>query len=106
MKMWKEVVAVKRVFKEMSSATKMELGKIRCEISGTTREVSGACSGVSANMKNASKIDVSLELFGWHFNRVLNILISGSSTSAARTRLGRLEVSDFGNENSARRRPQ
>lgn len=64
MKMWKEVVAVKRVFKEMSSATKMELGKIRCEIAGTTREVSGACSGVSTNMKNASKIDVSSELFG------------------------------------------
>lgn len=59
MKMWKEVVAVKRVFKEMSTTTKMELGKIRCEIAGTTREVSGACSGVSANMRNASKMDVS-----------------------------------------------
>jgi hypothetical protein len=59
--MWKEVVAVKRVFKEMSSATKIELGKIRCEIVGTTREVSGACSGVSVNMRNATKIDVSLK---------------------------------------------
>jgi rootletin len=59
MKMWKEVVAVKRVFKEMSSSTKMELGKIRCEIAGTTREVAGACSGVSVNMRNATKMDVS-----------------------------------------------
>lgn len=57
--MWKEVVAVKRVFKEMSSATKTELGKIRCEISGTTREVSGACSGVLSKMRSASKLDVT-----------------------------------------------
>lgn len=59
MKMWKDVVAVKRVFKEMSASTKIELGKIRCEITGTTREVSGACSAVSANMRNVSKMDVS-----------------------------------------------
>jgi hypothetical protein len=59
--MWKEVVAVKRVFKEMSSETKIQLGKIHCEIAGTTREVSGACSGVSVNLRNATKIDVSLK---------------------------------------------
>ena len=57
--MWKEVVAVKRVFKEMASCTKIDLGKIRCEIAGTNREVAGACSGVSVNLRNVSKIDVS-----------------------------------------------
>lgn len=53
--MWKEVVAVKRIFKEMSSTTKMDLGKLRCEISGTTREIVGA----SASLRNSNKIDVS-----------------------------------------------
>lgn len=57
--MWKEVVSVKRVFKEMATTTKMELGKMRCEIAGTNREVSGACSGVSVSIRNASKNDVS-----------------------------------------------
>jgi rootletin len=54
-KMWKEVVAVKRVFKEMASVTKIDLGKIRCEIAGTVRELGGA----TVNMRNASKLDVS-----------------------------------------------
>lgn len=57
--MWKEVVGVKRMFKEMASVTKMDLGKIRCEIAGTNREVVGACSGMSVNIRNASKMDVS-----------------------------------------------
>lgn len=61
LKMWKEVVAVKGMFKEMSSVTKNDLGKLRCEIAGTNREVSGACSGVSVNMRNANKMDVSFE---------------------------------------------
>jgi rootletin len=59
LKMWKDVVAVKRLFKEMTTTTKMELGKMRCEIAGTNREVAGACSGVSVNIRNASKMDVS-----------------------------------------------
>ncbi|XP_070507489.1 rootletin-like isoform X2 [Chironomus tepperi] len=57
LKMWKDVVSVKRMFKEMAQTTKIDLGKLRCEISGTTREVSGACSGVSVNMRNANKMD-------------------------------------------------
>lgn len=81
MKMWKEVVAVKRVFKEMSSATKTELGKIRCEIAGTTREVSGACSGVSANMRNASKLDVRERLYLMLFKSSLKFLFLNSGGS-------------------------
>jgi rootletin len=63
LKMWKEVVSVKRMFKEMASVTKMDLGKLRCEIAGTTREVGGACSGVSVSLRNASKVDVSERFF-------------------------------------------
>ncbi|CRK87834.1 CLUMA_CG001622, isoform A [Clunio marinus] len=77
LRMWKEVVAVKRVFKEMSSSTKMELGKIRCEIAGTTREVSGACSGVSVNLRNATKMD---EVQNLHHERELGELKAQIST--------------------------
>lgn len=81
--MWKEIVAVKRMFKEMSSVTKIDLGKLRCEISGTTREVASACNGVSVNMRNANKMDVRFFLkdnfeidFLNHFFRKLNIINS------------------------------
>lgn len=60
--MWKEVVAVKRIFKEMTTSTKMEMGKLRCEIAGTTREIAGACSGVSVNMRNSSKTDEAQQM--------------------------------------------
>ncbi|KAG5673476.1 hypothetical protein PVAND_003521 [Polypedilum vanderplanki] len=57
LKMWKEVVSVKRMFKEIASTTKMDLGKLRCEINGTAREVTNACSGVSTSIRNANKAD-------------------------------------------------
>lgn len=59
LKMWKEVVAVKRLFRDMSAATKMDLSSIRCEIVGSKREVAGACSGVMVQTKNAIKMDVN-----------------------------------------------
>lgn len=58
LKMWREVVNVKRMFKEMASTTKMELGRMHLELTGTGREVTGACSGVSVNLKQTSKIEV------------------------------------------------
>lgn len=56
--MWREVVNVKRMFKEMMSTTKVELGRMQLELTGTGREVVGACSGVSVNLKQTSKIEV------------------------------------------------
>lgn len=58
LKMWREVVNVKRMYKELVSTTKVELGRMQLELSGTGREVVGACSGVSVNMKQTSKIEV------------------------------------------------
>lgn len=55
--MWRDVVTVKRLFREVQSATKADLGKLRCEIAGANREVAGACSGVSVNIKHATKLD-------------------------------------------------
>ncbi|XP_058812044.1 rootletin isoform X2 [Topomyia yanbarensis] len=62
LKMWREVVNVKRMFKEMASTTKMELGRMHLELTGTGREVVGACSGVSVNMKQTSKIEEAQQM--------------------------------------------
>lgn len=57
--MWRDVVSVKRLFKDMQTAIKSDMGKMRCEITGVHREVTGACSGVSLNLKHAFKMEVS-----------------------------------------------
>ncbi|XP_055529661.1 rootletin isoform X2 [Wyeomyia smithii] len=62
LKMWREVVNMKRMFKEMTSTTKMELGRMQLELTGTTREVSGACSGVSVNLKQSSRIEEAQQM--------------------------------------------
>lgn len=56
-RMWRDVVSVKRLFKDMQTAIKSDMGKMRCEITGVHREVTGACSGVSVNLKHAFKIE-------------------------------------------------
>lgn len=70
LKMWKEVVAVKRLFRDMSAATKMDLSSLRCEMVGSTREVSGACSGVMVQTKNATKLDVTMIQLKWKPYRI------------------------------------
>uniref|UniRef100_A0A182TLZ5 Rootletin-like coiled-coil domain-containing protein n=1 Tax=Anopheles melas TaxID=34690 RepID=A0A182TLZ5_9DIPT len=62
LKMWREVVQVRRMFNEMTSTTKMELGRMHLELSGTVREVSGACSGVSVNLKQSSKFEEAQQM--------------------------------------------
>ncbi|XP_062702391.1 rootletin isoform X2 [Aedes albopictus] len=62
LKMWREVVNVKRMFKEMMSTTKVELGRMQLELTGTGREVVGACSGVSVNLKQTSKIEEAQQM--------------------------------------------
>lgn len=55
--MWREVVAVKRLFKDMQMSLKSELGRMRTDISGVNRDVTGACGGVSVNMRQAYRLD-------------------------------------------------
>ncbi|XP_021713036.1 rootletin isoform X3 [Aedes aegypti] len=62
LKMWREVVNVKRMFKEMVSTTKVEMGRMQLELTGTGREVVGACSGVSVNLKQTSKIEEAQQM--------------------------------------------
>lgn len=55
--MWRDVVSVKRLFKDMQISIKSELGRMRNDISGANREVAGACGGVSVNIKQALRND-------------------------------------------------
>lgn len=55
--MWRDVVSVKRLFKDMQISIKSDLGRMRNDISGANREVAGACGGVSVNIKQALRND-------------------------------------------------
>ncbi|GAB0088294.1 rootletin [Sergentomyia squamirostris] len=57
LRMWREVVAVKRNFKDMQTSLKTDLNKMRYEMMGINREVSSACSGVTVNLKQASRYE-------------------------------------------------
>ncbi|XP_059612125.1 rootletin isoform X1 [Phlebotomus argentipes] len=57
LRMWREVVAVKRNFKDMQTSMKTDLNKMRYEMMGINREVSSACSGVTVNLKQASRYE-------------------------------------------------
>ncbi|XP_017465637.1 PREDICTED: rootletin isoform X1 [Rhagoletis zephyria] len=56
LKMWREVVAVKRAFKDMQSAMKNEVGKMGLEISGITKDVTNSCGGLSFVLQQAKRI--------------------------------------------------
>lgn len=51
--MWRDVVAVKRMFKDMQISVKSEMSRMQNNILSASREVSGACSGVSSNMRQS-----------------------------------------------------
>lgn len=55
--MWRDVVSVKRLFRDMQISVKSELGRMRTDISGANREVAGACGGVSVSLRNALRMD-------------------------------------------------
>ncbi|XP_058060907.1 rootletin isoform X1 [Anopheles bellator] len=62
LKMWREVVQVRRMYNEMAATTKVELGRMHLELSGTCREAAGACSGVSVNLKQSSKFEEAQQM--------------------------------------------
>lgn len=51
--MWRDVVAVKRMFKDMQISVKSEMSRMQNNILSATREAGSACSGVSVNMRQA-----------------------------------------------------
>uniref|UniRef100_A0A1A9X182 Rootletin-like coiled-coil domain-containing protein n=1 Tax=Glossina brevipalpis TaxID=37001 RepID=A0A1A9X182_9MUSC len=55
LKMWREVVAVKRAFRDIETAMKNELSKMGLEISSTTKELLASCGGVAFNLQQAKR---------------------------------------------------
>lgn len=55
--MWRDVVSVKRLFRDMQMSVKTELSRMRNDITGINREASTACSGVSVNLRHAMRMD-------------------------------------------------
>lgn len=55
--MWRDVVAVKRLFQDMQVSVRSEMSRMQNHILATTRDVSGACSGVASNLRHAQHAD-------------------------------------------------
>lgn len=60
--MWRDVVSVKRMFKDMQMSVKSELNRMQNNIQATHREVSNACTGVSVNVRQNQQSDEAHQL--------------------------------------------
>lgn len=56
LKMWREVVAVKRAFGDIETAMKNEVSKMGLEINSTTKELLASCGGVAFNVQQAKRV--------------------------------------------------
>ncbi|KAL9897900.1 ciliary rootlet coiled-coil, rootletin isoform 1-T1 [Glossina fuscipes fuscipes] len=56
LKMWREVVAVKRAFRDIETAMKTEVSKMGLEINSTTKELLASCGGVAFNVQQAKRV--------------------------------------------------
>lgn len=57
--MWRDVVSVKRMFKDMQSEMVSDLYKMRSDINCANREAMNACSGVNNSIRHQSRTDES-----------------------------------------------
>lgn len=60
--MWRDVVAVKRQFKDMQSSMKTDINKMRYDILGMNRDVVHACGSVSSSVNKASRQDEATQM--------------------------------------------
>lgn len=74
--MWREVVAVKRTFKDAQSIMKTELNRMRNEINGANREANSACNSVLLHLKQAYRTDEQQKLNTEHENNELKAQIA------------------------------
>ncbi|XP_075157962.1 ciliary rootlet coiled-coil, rootletin [Haematobia irritans] len=56
LKMWREVVAVKRAFKDMQTAMKNEVAKMGLEVNGVVKDINSTCSNVCFNHQQAKRL--------------------------------------------------
>lgn len=57
LRMWRDVVAVKRQFKDMQTAMKTDINKVRYDILGMNREMVHACGTVASTINKANRQD-------------------------------------------------
>ncbi|XP_067617480.1 rootletin isoform X1 [Eurosta solidaginis] len=55
LKMWREVVAMKRTFKDMQAAMKNEVGRMGLEIGNAHKDISNSCNGLSFVLQQAKR---------------------------------------------------
>ncbi|XP_046805055.1 rootletin isoform X2 [Lucilia cuprina] len=55
LKMWREVVAVKRAFKDMQTAMKNEVAKMGLEVNGAAKDINSTCGNVAFNMQQLKR---------------------------------------------------
>lgn len=53
--MWREVVSVKRAFKDMQTAMKNEVAKMGLEVNGAAKDINSTCSNVAFNMQQLKR---------------------------------------------------
>lgn len=54
--MWREVVAVKRAFKDMQTAMRNEVAKMGLEVNGAVKDINATCSNVCFNHQQAKRL--------------------------------------------------
>ncbi|KAM7361554.1 ciliary rootlet coiled-coil, rootletin isoform 2-T5 [Cochliomyia hominivorax] len=55
LKMWREVVAVKRAFKDMQTAMKNEVAKMGLEVNSAAKDINSTCGNVAFNMQQLKR---------------------------------------------------
>lgn len=53
--MWRDVVAVKRLFHDMQVSVRSEMSRMQGHILSASRDVAGACSGVATSVRHAQQ---------------------------------------------------
>lgn len=53
--MWRDVVAVKRLFRDMQVSVRSEMSRMQGHIQAASRDVAGACSGVAVTVRQSQQ---------------------------------------------------
>ncbi|XP_058981503.1 rootletin-like, partial [Musca domestica] len=56
LKMWREIVAVKRAFKDMQTAMRNEVTKMGLEVNGAVKDINSTCNNVAFNHQQAKRL--------------------------------------------------
>lgn len=69
--MWRDVVAVKRLFKDMQISVKSEMSRMQSNIVSAGRDVASACGGLSVAQRQSQQSDEAAQLMSDRANAEL-----------------------------------